>query len=976
MITVSDPIAHATLLAKLSPEPQPGSLIPRVRLYERLEIGTRRRATILTAAAGYGKTGLLSSYVSSIGWPTIWYRLDQDDVDPARFLFYLAEGFRQSLPHLTRIEHGVELIDQSAGTHQASLAALIAALAGPGYCQSALVLDGFEAVSHSPEIAEILDYLLAYLPAECHLFVSSRRDIATAQLARLRQYGQVLDLTEADMAFTDEETRDLLRERGLHGLSGDSLAQIAERAQGWAAALQMLCQRLVGRGDDFDGELLEMRGVEPPISDYLAFHFLETQPPATQRFMEMTAHLFQLTPGAADNLLESADAGTMLDRLSRGHSQLFYQGLQGDEPVYRYHPLFQDFLQARLRRREGKNAIRALHKDCGQIFENEENWEAAFHHYCQGQHWRSASRIIRLQATRLIGAGEVATIRDWLSRIPETVLEKDPWLLVHRSGVLRLEDKLQPASVILERAERLFRQQKESDGIARTMLERTTIAFESRKPAEALRLLEEALSVVPKGGHNLRAEIHTHLILGYATCGRFVEAADSFDKAMSLLERADNHRASLVLRARATRRLAWVQLQQGRIRSALQMAEQAYQLCQTESLGERTTVHCLDLMALIHATKGDFEEALPLLDRAMEIAARRGLIKLLNKLTWAKSSITFASNDFAAARAVSAFADDDSADTGGLGYVWLRQGRLSEARQLCFREMEDAEQRGAPIDLACARAVLGVVALESGNVDEAEQYLSNAVGLFDRLRLEYRLAGVRLHLARLCYDQSEFVRGRRHLLEALHFAEREQCFNFFLWQPDAVALLAAEALRENLARNYVLKLCVRRLTLAQLRFFLPLLSESDAGLRELATRLILDLAGSNAQHPGAADPLLSTCKDDDLRARIVSALADQRLTVAGILRLRHAYGLTWREIDIFARYYLPLRNTEEKSGSWSESHRANLARSMCITDNTLRYHVSSIRRKLKLFGRKGGISVYQWALGEGIIGQFTEFQAS
>jgi len=55
-------------------------------LIERLDEGLHRKLTLISAAAGFGKTTLLGEWVASSGRPAAWLSLDEEDSDPARFL--------------------------------------------------------------------------------------------------------------------------------------------------------------------------------------------------------------------------------------------------------------------------------------------------------------------------------------------------------------------------------------------------------------------------------------------------------------------------------------------------------------------------------------------------------------------------------------------------------------------------------------------------------------------------------------------------------------------------------------------------------------------------------------------------------------------------------------------------------------------------------------------------------------------------
>jgi ATP/maltotriose-dependent transcriptional regulator MalT len=92
------------------PRPR-AELVPRPRLIEQLEAGLLGRLTLISAAAGAGKTALVSAWVHETGLQAAWVSLDEWDNDPKRFFSYLAAA--------------LQMVDENLATSiQATLAAL------------------------------------------------------------------------------------------------------------------------------------------------------------------------------------------------------------------------------------------------------------------------------------------------------------------------------------------------------------------------------------------------------------------------------------------------------------------------------------------------------------------------------------------------------------------------------------------------------------------------------------------------------------------------------------------------------------------------------------------------------------------------------------------------------------------------------------------------------------------------------------
>jgi LuxR family maltose regulon positive regulatory protein len=73
------------LLTKLHLPPAGNNVVHRSGLFEKLNSGLSRKLILVSAPAGYGKTTLLSDWISQNKIPASWLSLDNGDNDPAVF---------------------------------------------------------------------------------------------------------------------------------------------------------------------------------------------------------------------------------------------------------------------------------------------------------------------------------------------------------------------------------------------------------------------------------------------------------------------------------------------------------------------------------------------------------------------------------------------------------------------------------------------------------------------------------------------------------------------------------------------------------------------------------------------------------------------------------------------------------------------------------------------------------------------------
>ena len=155
----------------------------------------------------------------------------------------------------------------------------------------ALVLDDYHVITAQP-IHRSLRYLLDHQPSRLHLIMATRAD-PPLSLARLRARGHLTEIRAAHLRFTSLETAAFLtRALGLE-LSGEDIATLEARTEGWIAGLQLAALSMQEH-KDIPGFLKAFTGSHRYIIDYLVEEVLARQPEFVQTFLLQTAILERL----------------------------------------------------------------------------------------------------------------------------------------------------------------------------------------------------------------------------------------------------------------------------------------------------------------------------------------------------------------------------------------------------------------------------------------------------------------------------------------------------------------------------------------------------------------------------------------------------------------------------------------------------------------------------------------------------------
>src|SRR6266508_3568751 len=93
-------------------------VLSRSRLAEQLNLGLLRPLTLISAPAGYGKTTLLSTWVTNYKYSVAWLTLDQSDNDPIRFWRYVGAALQKADDRLGKSLHSILFSAQTPDLEQ------------------------------------------------------------------------------------------------------------------------------------------------------------------------------------------------------------------------------------------------------------------------------------------------------------------------------------------------------------------------------------------------------------------------------------------------------------------------------------------------------------------------------------------------------------------------------------------------------------------------------------------------------------------------------------------------------------------------------------------------------------------------------------------------------------------------------------------------------------------------------------------
>ena len=591
-------MATLVLATKLYiPLPRP-KVVLRPRLTARLNQGLDHKLILISAPAGFGKTTLVSEWVSTLtpgpspsgrgeGVRVAWLSLDEGDKDPTRFLAYLVAALQTIEPNI-----GAGLLAVLQSPQPPPIESILTTLLNEVALipdKFVLAIDDYHVIDAKPvdtatSVDDALAFLLEHMPPRMHLVIATRED-PNLPLARYRVRGQMTELRAADLRFTPAEAANFFNQvMGLY-LSEEDIAALETRTEGWIAGLQLAALALQGLSSiqgqpDTAGFIQSFTGSHRFVLDYLVEEVLQQQSESVQAFLLRTSILDRICGPLCEVVLgePSLSGGEMLEYLER--LNLFIVPLDNERRWYRYHHLFAELLRHRLQQNPPPlsshrlgGSVAELHIRASEWYENNGLEIEAFQHAVAANDVERAARLIEGKGMPLQFRGALSPVLNWLRSLPATELDARPSLWVMYASALSMvgqlaevEPKLQAAEAALQGAEPDDRTRNLIGHIAAI---RALLAAAQYQPEEIIAQSRRALEYLHPDNLPVRTATIWKIGIAYQLQGDRLAAGQAYSEAIAISQASGN----LIINIAATSGLGTVQESENQ----LHLADKTYQ---------------------------------------------------------------------------------------------------------------------------------------------------------------------------------------------------------------------------------------------------------------------------------------------------------------------------------------------------------------------------------------------------------------
>ncbi|MEP6894025.1 MAG: tetratricopeptide repeat protein [Chloroflexota bacterium] len=572
-------------------------ILSRPRLLESMQGLINNKLLLLSAPAGYGKTSLLIDLAQNINMKVCWLALDPLDGNPQRFITYLIAAIAERFPNIGELSKPIlrrlKSIEQDSEALLVTLTNELYERVDEDYL---LIIDDYHLLDEAPVISSLLNRFLQLVDENCHLLISSRSlpdlDDVTLMVAR----EQVAGLSYSELAFQPREIQALYAQNRHQHISDEMAKELSEQTGGWITGMVL-------------SNLNDVRISGVDTFAYLGHQVLDQQSDHVREFLLRTSLPEEFNVEFCEHVLAPLYAsrgpqnwlalmGLILEK------NLFVLPLGDDGRWLRYHPLFREFLQSRLKE-EHPGEIRPLLERMVTHYEQAGEWEKAYYTCKELNDTEALANVVEHAGTSMLQTSLV-TLEEWVNGLPPAIIQTWPGLISLRGPILAIKGSLQESHELLEKAVAIFRKNRDIPGLIVALIRHANTLRLIGNYAGSLQDIQEALSL---------SESDTSLQFYYAEAfrlkglnlyrlGESRQAVVSLEHSLSLFK-AMNELSRIPLLLMET---GMIHGAVGDVESAQRSYKNALKLKQAES-DPYTQADILNNLAVLYHQIGEYELA-------------------------------------------------------------------------------------------------------------------------------------------------------------------------------------------------------------------------------------------------------------------------------------------------------------------------------------------------------------------------------
>ena len=465
-------------------------ILHRARLLAHFDDLLDKKLILVTAPAGYGKTSLLVDFAHQSQIPVCWLSLDGLDHDPTRFSAYLIAALAERFPKFGNQSRSVlrGLVNLEQDTERL-LSTLVNEIDSQIDQHFALVVDDYQFIDSIADVRNLFSRFVYLAGENCHIILASRRLPNLPDFISMVAKQQVGGFDLEQLAFRPEEIRLLFDKNFGMTLSDEAVEELLLQTEGWITGLIISGYDPAQTIPDLT-QAARTAGVD--LAGYFEQQILAPQPPELREFLLQTSLLEEFEAGLCEAVFGAGDWKKLIKTVR--HGNLFALPVGPGGKWLRYHPLFKEFLQERMREDEPEK-VEAILLCLAEAYKARQEWERAYRIYRQLGDADLLADLVEFAGKAMLLGEQLFTLRNWLEQLPQALLQTRPSLLSLMATVLCTMGEGLRALAIFDKVIPLFQENKDIPNLAFAFVGRAAANRMAGDYSSSLQDAEEAIRI-------------------------------------------------------------------------------------------------------------------------------------------------------------------------------------------------------------------------------------------------------------------------------------------------------------------------------------------------------------------------------------------------------------------------------------------------------------------------------------------------
>ncbi len=796
----------------------------------------------IEAPAGYGKTTLVQQFLTYYQHSCIWYQLGTEDNDPVLLLSALLLGLSRELTDFTSPELSLFLEKGQIGrTNLHDCARLL--LNDINRClirDTFIVFEDIQFISTSLLSNRLLDYIIDAAPPNLHFIVTSSHRL-TRRTQDVSEKQPITCLNAADLVFSIEEIIELYATIFAIPLSESDAKALHEVTNGWIMGIILISlpfltgnkKKRIDRQTVYQKHLFtdqKRNNFIPACFEKELFASVPKelhQPFLTLSFLEeIDTELAQRVTGITN----------IKDRLETiANHNYFIDQYDNDNTIFRFHHLFQKYLQKLGRKKLNRKIISEIHAQAADYYLQSNLVEKALKALVNGRHYKEMEAVLAKKGMELISTNRTISIQTVLQSIPEKTLSEYSWLPFFH-GLLTIASTSDRKESFLKTCQNRFFELQDETGELLTLSEMISYHFTVSKNYHAgAKLLGRAKTLYERNSRMLPPETTIPVIRNLATgyCffnGKMEDASRYGQLACDLAiryDRRDDIASSRFL-------LSYMGLLQGNHRIVKRETERSYKLTGNPlvNMNVRLDLHIMQLCQL--SMYGDFNAFL----HRKEIIEKRfdkttitqpratpylhiwSAIAMIGAGRASNAIEIIEQGMFVSGKAATNHIISQFLQWRALSYAVA--GEKEQALQDISTSIKLRQQSGGQFHLACNETIAGACFTLLGMFNEADQALTSGIANAHHIPSPYVEACGRAYQALLFMTERRSKNTRNTIRTLLQLMKQHGYSYFWGWEPTVMQQILCQAVKLDIEADFARYLAKQRFDITILQDGTPL----------------------------------------------------------------------------------------------------------------------------------------------------------